>query len=143
MAFFYTGIERSASIVLQDQGANVKQDGSKELDAMHAIKDIGFKVKHALENGDVTEFGRLQNEHWQVKKATSGAISNGLIDRWYELGLQNGALGGKLMGAGGGGFLMFYCENSKDKLRKAMTKAGLREVTFGFEPDGTKIAVHM
>jgi D-glycero-alpha-D-manno-heptose-7-phosphate kinase len=143
LAFFYTGIERSASVVLEDQATNVRQDGSKELDAMHAIKDIGFKVKHALENGDVTEFGRLQNEHWQVKKATSGAISNGLIDRWYELGLQNGALGGKLLGAGGGGFLMFYCENSKDKLRKVMTKAGLREVTFGFEPDGTKIAVHM
>lgn len=143
LLFFYTGIKRSASVVLQDQGMNVKRDGSKALEGMHAIKEIGFKVKHALENGDITEFGRLQNEHWQVKKTTSGAISNGLIDNWYDLGLKSGALGGKLLGAGGGGFLMFYCDEHKDKVRKAMTKAGLREVNFRFEPNGSTIAVHM
>jgi D-glycero-alpha-D-manno-heptose-7-phosphate kinase len=143
LLFFYTGIERNSTVVLQDQCSNMQQNGSKALDAMHTIKDIGFKVKHALENGDITEFGRLQDEHWQVKKSTSGAISNGLIDKWYELGLKNGALGGKLMGAGGGGFLMFYCEEGKDKLRKAMVKAGLKEVNFGFETDGSKIAVNM
>ena len=144
LVFFYTGIERSSADVLQDQGANVKQDGFKALDAMHQIKDIGYKVKIALENGDLSEFGRLQDEHWQVKKATSGTISNGRIDRWYELGLQNGALGGKVMGAGGGGFLMFYCEAGRNRLRKAMAKEGLREITsFGFEPDGSKISLHL
>ena len=110
---------------------------------MHQIKAIGFKVKHALENGDISEFGRLQNEHWQVKKATSGAVSNGLIDRWYELGLENGALGGKLMGAGGGGFLMFYCDGNKSKIRKAMAKEGLKEIDFGFEPHGSMIPLNV
>jgi D-glycero-alpha-D-manno-heptose-7-phosphate kinase len=143
LVFFYTNIERSANVVLQDQGANLKQDGSKALEAMHAVKAIGFKVKHALENGDLAEFGRLQDEHWQVKKSTSSAISSGLIDRWYELGLKNGALGGKVIGAGGGGFLMFYCDNGRDRLRKAMAKEGLREIAFGFEPEGSKIAVHI
>ncbi len=143
LLYFYTGIERSSTGVLQDQSTNVKIDRSKALDAMHTIKEIGFRVKKALEGGDISEFGRLQDEHWQVKKATSGAISNGLIDRWYELGLQNGALGGKLMGAGGGGFLMFYCESCKDKIRKAMAKEGLREISFNFEPHGSTISLNV
>jgi D-glycero-alpha-D-manno-heptose-7-phosphate kinase len=143
LLYFYTGIERSSTGVLQDQSSNVRIDRSKALDAMHAIKEIGFRVKKALEGGDISEFGRLQDEHWQVKKATSGVISNGLIDRWYELGLQNGALGGKLMGAGGGGFLMFYCESCKDKIRKAMAKEGLREISFNFEPHGSTISLNV
>ena len=143
LVFFYTGIKRSSSVVLKDQGYAVKQDGSKELEAMHEVKEIGYKVKRALESGNIAEFGKLQHEHWMVKKRTSAAISSGLIDKWYDLGLKNGALGGKLMGAGGGGFLMFYCENSRDKLRKAMAKEGLREVRFGFEPDGSKIPLHL
>lgn len=143
LVFFYTGIKRSSSTVLCDQGCAVKKDGSKELEAMHQIKEIGFKVKKALEKGDITEFGRLQHEHWLVKKQTSNTISNNAIDKWYTLGLEQGALGGKLMGAGGGGFLMFYCENGRDKLRKAMAQEGLREVAFCFEPDGSKISLHL
>ncbi len=143
LVFFYTGIKRSSSFVLKDQGAAVAQDGSKQLEAMHMIKDIGYKVKHTLENGDITEFGRLQNEHWKVKKRTSPTVSNGLIDKWYDVGLKNGALGGKLMGAGGGGFLMFYCENGRDGLRKAMAKEGLREVAFNFEHEGSKISLNL
>jgi D-glycero-alpha-D-manno-heptose-7-phosphate kinase len=143
LVFFYTGIERSSLSVLNDQATNVKQDGSKALDAMHIIKDIGYKVKYALETGNLNEFGKLQNEHWLVKKATSPIISNKTIDHWYEVGLKAGALGGKIMGAGGGGFLMFYCENGRTKLRKAMAKEGLREIAFGFEPDGSKISLHL
>ncbi|MCW4029822.1 MAG: galactokinase [Candidatus Bathyarchaeota archaeon] len=143
LVFFYTGIKRSSSTVLCEQGFAVKKDGSKELEAMHQIKEIGFKVKKSLEKGDITEFGRLQHEHWLVKKQTSNTISNNAIDKWYTRGLENGALGGKLMGAGGGGFLMFYCENGRDKLRKAMAKEGLREVAFCFEPDGSKISLHL
>ncbi len=142
LVFFYTGMKRSSSMVLKDQGAAVKKDGF-ELEAMHAVKDIGYKVKRALEKGDITEFGRLQNEHWMVKKKTSAAVSNGLIDKWYDIGLNNGALGGKLMGAGGGGFLMFYCENGRDGLRKALAKEGLREVAFHFEPEGSKISLNL
>ncbi len=142
LLFFYTGINRSSTEVLQDQIANLQKSGSKALDAMHIVKDIGYQVKRALENGNITEFGRLQNEHWLVKKATSGAISNSLIDHWYDLGMKNGALGGKLMGAGAGGFLMFCCENGRDKIRKAMAKEGLREIVFEFEPEGSKISLN-
>jgi D-glycero-alpha-D-manno-heptose-7-phosphate kinase len=143
LVFFYTGIKRSSTDVLQSQAAAVKKGGSEALEAMHSIKKIGFEVKRALERGNLSEFGRLQNEHWMAKKHTSSIVSSSNIDRWYELGLKNGALGGKLMGAGGGGFLMFYCENGKDNLRKAMAKEGLREIGFGFEPDGSRIAVHI
>ena len=130
-------------MVLQDQRSSIQEDGSKALEAMHHIKDIGLKVKHALENGDLSDFGRLQHEHWLAKRETSSKISNGPIDRYYEEGLKNGAFGGKLMGAGGGGFLMFYCEDRKDRLRKVMAKEGLTEVRFGFEREGSKIVVNL
>jgi D-glycero-alpha-D-manno-heptose-7-phosphate kinase len=143
LLFFYTGKKRSSTMVLQDQGSSIQKEGSKALDAMHQIKEIGFKVKHALENGDLPEFGRLQHEHWLAKRETSSKISNGPIDRYYEEGLKKGAFGGKLVGAGGGGFLMFYCENGKDGLRDVMTKEGLREVRFGFESEGSKIVINL
>jgi D-glycero-alpha-D-manno-heptose-7-phosphate kinase len=143
MIFFYTGLKRSSTMVLQDQRKSILDDKSKALDSMHRIKGIGFKVKQALENGNLSEFGRLQHEHWLAKKDTSSKISSDPIDKYYEKGLKNGALGGKLVGAGGGGFLMFYCENRKDKLRKTMSKEGLREVRFRFEPEGSKIAINL
>jgi len=143
MIFFYTGLKRSSTMVLQDQRKSILDDKSKALDSMHHIKKIGFKVKHALENGDLSEFGRLQHEHWLAKKGTSSKISSDPIDKYYEKGLRNGALGGKLVGAGGGGFLMFYCENGKDRLRKTLSKEGLREVRFKFEPEGSKIVINM
>jgi D-glycero-alpha-D-manno-heptose-7-phosphate kinase len=143
MIFFYTGLKRSSSMVLQDQRKSILDDKSKALDSMHRVKEIGFKVKRALENGNLSAFGRLQHEHWLAKKDTSSKISSDPIDKYYEKGLKNGALGGKLVGAGGGGFLMFYCENGKDKLRKTMSKEGLREVRFRFEPEGSKIAINL
>jgi D-glycero-alpha-D-manno-heptose-7-phosphate kinase len=143
LLFFYTGIKRSASLVLQDQGKSIEENKSKALDAMHNIKEIGFKVKRALENENLTEFGKLQHEHWMAKKCTSSQIANGPIDKWYMSALKNGAIGGKLMGAGGGGFLMFYCENGRDKLRKAMAREGLKEVDFGFEHEGSKIVINL
>jgi len=143
MLFFYTGIKRSSTQVLQDQGRSIEENRSKALEAMHRIKKIGFKVKHALEGGDLTEFGRLQHEHWMTKKSTSSEISSSPIDRWYARALKHGAIGGKLMGAGGGGFLMFYCEDGKDKVRKTMAREGLREVRFGFEREGSKIVINL
>jgi len=110
---------------------------------MHNIKEIGFRVKHALENGDLAEFGELQHEHWMAKKNTSSQIANGPIDRWYAKALKSGAIGGKIMGAGGGGFLMFYCENGRDKVRKVFAREGLREVRFGFEREGSKIVINL
>jgi D-glycero-alpha-D-manno-heptose-7-phosphate kinase len=143
MLFFYTGLKRSSATVLQDQRRSILDDKSRALESMHRIKEIGFKVRQALENGDLSEFGRLQHEHWLAKRGTSAKISSDPIDSYYQKGLENGALGGKLVGAGGGGFLMFYCENSKDKLRKTMSKEGLTEVRFSFEPSGSKIAINI
>lgn len=142
LLFFYTGIKRKASNVLQDQKSAVKKN-EEALEAMHRIKDIGFKVKRALEKGNLTEFGKLQHEHWLAKRSVSSKMSNQLIDRWYRIGLESGAIGGKIMGAGGGGFLMFYCENGKDRLRKAMATEGLEEVRFGFERNGSKIIINL
>jgi len=143
LLFFYTGIKRSASLVLRDQRKSIDETRSKALEAMHRIKEIAFKVKYALESGDLTEFGRLQHEHWMAKRSTSPQIANASIDRWYYRALKNGAIGGKIMGAGGGGFLMLYCENDRDKLRKAIAKEGLREVNFGFEREGSKIVINL
>ena len=143
LMFFYTGIKRKASTVLEAQAKSIEKDNPKSLDAMHHIKEIGFKVKRALERGDLTEFGRLQHEHWMAKRSTSSVISSNIIDKWYARALKNGAIGGKILGAGGGGFLMLYCENGKAKVRKSMVECGLREVRFGFEPEGSKIAVNI
>jgi len=143
LLFFYTDIKRSSSLVLQDQRRSIEDDRSRALEAMHRIKEIGYRVKHVLERGDLTEFGRLQHEHWMAKKSTSSEISRSPIDRWYAKALKHGAVGGKLMGAGGGGFLMFYCEDGKDRVRKAMTREGLREVRIGFEREGSKIVINL
>lgn len=143
LLFFYTGIKRSALSVLQDQAKHIEKDNPGAVDAMHYIKEIGFRVKHALERGDLAEFGKLQHEHWMAKKSTSPEISSSPIDKWYMRALKNGASGGKIMGAGGGGFLMLYCENGKDRLRKAMSMEGLSEVRFQFEDEGSKIIINI
>jgi len=143
LLFFYTGIKRSSTQVLQDQGRSIEANRSRALEAMHRIKETGYRVKHVLENGDLTEFGKLQHEHWMAKKSTSSEISSSPIDKWYAKAFKHGAIGGKLMGAGGGGFLMFYCEDGKDRVRKAMAREGLREVRFGFEREGSKIVINL
>lgn len=143
LLFFYTGIKRSAATVLKDQSVSIEERRSEALEAMHRIKKIGFEVKDALQRGNLTEFAELQHEHWMAKRATSPQVSNDPIDRWYERALENGAQGGKLMGAGGGGFLMLYCEDNKDKIRKAMAMEGLREVRFGFEREGSRIIINL
>jgi D-glycero-alpha-D-manno-heptose-7-phosphate kinase len=143
LIFFYTGLKRSSTMVLQDQKKSIEKDRSDALEAMHRIKEIGYKVKQALEHGDLPEFGRLQHEHWLAKKRTSAKISSNPIDRYYEKGIEDGALGGKLVGAGGGGVLVFYCENHKDKVRKTMAREDLREVRFRFEPEGSKIVINI
>ena len=143
LMFFYTGIKRRASSVLSTQSKSIENKNPRSLDAMHRIKEIGYEIKQTLERGDLSEFGKLQHEHWTAKKSTSSNVSNNVIDKWYARALKNGASGGKILGAGGGGFLMLYCENGKSKVRKAMTENGLREVRFGFESDGSKITMNL
>jgi len=143
LLFFYTGIKREASDVLQDQQSAVERDEARSVEAMHRIKEIGFRVRRALERSDITEFGKLQHEHWLAKRSVSSKMSNPLINKWYRMGLESGAIGGKIMGAGGGGFLMFYCENNKDRVRKAMVEEGLDEVRFRLGSEGSKIIINL
>jgi D-glycero-alpha-D-manno-heptose-7-phosphate kinase len=142
LLFFYTGIVRDSTQVLREQ-QRCMQTAEEALEAMHRIKEIGFKGKKALEDGDLADWARLQHEHWMAKRGTASSMTTSVIDRLYKLGIENGAIGGKLMGAGGGGFLMFYVENNKNKVRRAMAKEGLREVRFGFSQEGSKIVINM
>ena len=140
LIIFFTGYSRSASSILKDQDDRSKQKDSSVLDNLHFIKDIGLKTQKAFEDGDLHGFAELMNVHWEFKKKRSSGMSNDRINEWYDLARANGALGGKLIGAGGGGFLMFYAEE-KTRLRHAMSQAGLREVRFRFDFEGTKIVV--
>jgi D-glycero-alpha-D-manno-heptose-7-phosphate kinase len=140
LVLFFTNTSRSASAILKDQNDRSKSKESDMLDNLHFIKELGLQTKTALENGNLAEFANLMNIHWQHKKKRSGGMSNPQIDAWYELGLKSGASGGKLIGAGGGGFLMFYCEE-KTRLRHAMKQEGLTEVRFRFDYEGTKVLV--
>ena len=110
-------------------------------DNLHFIKELAFRSKQALENCELAEFGRLMNVHWERKKQRSTGMSSAKIDQWYDCAMANGALGGKLIGAGGGGSLMFYA-GDKPRLRHAMRQQGLKEVRFRFDFEGTRVISH-
>lgn len=138
LLLFFTGFSRSASAILKEQDVKSKEKNQDMITHLHFIKELGFKSQTALENGDLYEFAQLMNVHWEHKKQRSGKMSNNKIDEWYELALKNGAVGGKMIGAGGGGFLMFYAHD-KVTLRHAMREAGLQEVRFRFDFMGTQV----
>jgi len=140
LLLFFTGYSRSAGSILKDQKAGTQRNDDGMLNNLHYVKELGYRSQKALEEGNVSSFGELMHEHWEHKKRRSGSMSNPQIDEWYGLGMKNGAVGGKLVGAGGGGFLMFYASD-RNKLRHAMTKAGLEEVRFRFDFEGTKIVL--
>ena len=137
LLLFFTGYSRSASNILKEQDQKSKQDDKEMNDNLNFVKEIGFTSKKLLEDGDLVEFAKLMDVHWQHKKKRSNNMSNLKINEWYDLAMQNGAIGGKLIGAGGGGFLMFYSED-KSNLRKTMRSIGLKEVRFSFDFEGTK-----
>ena len=138
LLLFFTGFSRSAGSILQDQKVRTQQSDHEMLANLHHVKELGCRSQQALEAGDLPLFGELMHEHWEHKKLRTGGMSNPQIDEWYELARANGAMGGKLVGAGGGGFLMFYTEDHR-RLRQAMTRAGLEEVRFHFDFEGTKV----
>jgi len=138
LLLFFTGYSRSASAILKDQDDRSKHNDQAMLDNLHFTKELGCKSLAALETGNLEEFARLMDVHWRHKKARSGGMSNPQINEWYDAALANGALGGKVIGAGGGGFLMFYA-GDKAKLRHAMRAKGLHEVRFRFDFEGTKV----
>ena len=138
LLLFFTGYSRNASDILKEQDKKTKKEENKMIDNLNFVKDLGFKSKKYLETGKLNQFADLMNEHWKFKQSRSKQMSNKNISKWYHDGLKNGAIGGKLVGAGGGGFLMFYA-NNKEKLRKKMFQNGLEEVRFNFDFQGTQI----
>jgi D-glycero-alpha-D-manno-heptose-7-phosphate kinase len=140
LLLFFTGFSRTAGSILKDQKTRTQQSDVEMLKNLHFVKELGIQSRDALEAGDTTRFGELMHEHWEHKKRRSGGMSNPQIDAWYDLAMKNGAVGGKLVGAGGGGFLMFYAED-RNRLRRAMASVELEEVRFRFDFDGTKVVM--
>jgi D-glycero-alpha-D-manno-heptose-7-phosphate kinase len=146
---FYTGFQRESSEVQKSivESATIKsasKAGSNIEEVLLQTKSISFDVEKALENGNLNEFGSLLHMHWLAKRSLSTSISNGIIDKLYERGLKAGATGGKIMGAGGGGFLIFYCENGKKSgLRKEMINAGLKEIKIRFDFQGSRMIANI
>jgi D-glycero-alpha-D-manno-heptose-7-phosphate kinase len=138
LLLFFTGFSRNAGSLLSDQERRTIEHDREMLRNLHDVKELGPRSRAALEKGDTMVFGELMHEHWEQKKRRSRGLTSPQIDEWYELGRTNGAIGGKLVGAGGGGFLMFYTEDHR-RLRSAMAAAGLEEIRFRFDFEGTKV----
>jgi D-glycero-alpha-D-manno-heptose-7-phosphate kinase len=139
LLLFYTGSVRDATAILTQQDEATKKKDSVVVTSLTEIKDIGIEITSAIQKGNLNHFGELMDLHWQTKKRLSEGVSNPQIDAWYELAKKNGAIGGKITGAGGGGFLMLYCEGNKAKVRSSLREAGLRELMFRFEFEGSKV----
>ena len=140
LLMFFTGYSRAADEVLEEQRVKSTAGDSAMIDNLHYVKELGLRSQAALEDGDCEGYAALMHEHWEHKKKRSGMMSNPNIDRWYTLGRENGALGGKLVGAGAGGFLLFYTQEAR-RLRSAMAAEGLAEVRFSFDNDGSVVLV--
>ena len=138
LLLFFTGYSRSAGDILQDQDQRTKQADASMVNNLHYVKELGHRSRRALEQGSPATFGEIMHEHWMQKRNRSSGMSTPQIDEWYELGRKAGAIGGKLVGAGGGGFLMFYSPEP-NRVRDAMARASLQEVRFRFDFDGTRV----
>jgi D-glycero-alpha-D-manno-heptose-7-phosphate kinase len=136
LLMFFTGYSRAAQDILVDQDKRTESGDVAMIDNLHYVKQLGGEIRAALEQGDTLSFGRLMHEHWERKRTRSSNMSNDAINRWYDAGRDSGAVGGKMVGAGGGGFLLFYATD-RTRLRAAMAKEGLREVSFRFDHDGS------
>lgn len=135
---FFTGRTRSAGSILKEQDDRSKSADLGMLANLDRVKDMGRRTRDAFLAGRLCDWGEIMLEHWETKKKRSNGVSNPQIDEWYELALKNGAVGGKLVGAGGGGFLLFYASDAR-RLRSTMTGAGLRELRLALDVEGTAV----
>lgn len=143
MLMFFTDSSRSADTILSEQSKGAQTSGSQVLESMHYIKERGYKILELIEAGNITDFGLMLDRHWEMKKKMSSKISNPRFDEIYRIAKDNGALGGKISGAGGGGFFLFYTEAEHSRLRKAMKRCGLREMRYHFDFEGSKVLVNL
>ncbi len=139
LLLFYTGVSRENQKILGEQSRSTEQNNEEVLGSLHYIKESGYRILEIVESGNLTELGKMFDEHWQYKKKLAKGVTNPEFNKIYNIAMKNGALGGKISGAGGGGFFLFYCEEGKEKLRSAMTEIGLKEMRFDFDFEGTKI----
>lgn len=140
---FYTGTTRQAEAILRHQDESVKAQDPLVTDTLHRIKDIGYRILEAIEGANLDEFGLLMDEHWEAKKKLSAKIADSRHHEIYAIAKANGALGGKVTGAGGGGFFVFYTASHHHRLRKAMVGEGLRELRYRFDMEGSKTLVNL
>jgi D-glycero-alpha-D-manno-heptose-7-phosphate kinase len=143
---FFTGLRRDAANILSHQVQLTVKNDKEMINNLHQVKELAFEIRNLLERGELKRFGQLMHQHWVIKKKRMANKTSSIskkIDRWYNIARDNGAIGGKIVGAGGGGFFIFYCNEGKDKLRKAMNKEGLIEQPFQFDYEGTKIIANL
>jgi D-glycero-alpha-D-manno-heptose-7-phosphate kinase len=144
LVIFYTGIERSASQVLTQQKATITQNKDAAVERMHRIKQLGYDTKKILLDGNIDAYGELLHEHWTNKRKLAANMTDSVIDEHYETARKAGAIGGKLMGAGGGGFFMFYVRPAeRRKVYETMLSKGLKPLRFRFDHDGAKLVANM
>lgn len=143
LLLFYTGIRRKSSDILAGQQQAVQQRQATVSDALHRIKEIGREITVALVEGNPRRIGELFHEHWESKQRVSASMAPPEVQRWYALARAQGALGGKLVGAGGGGFLLCYCDGDPSPLRRALAAEGLKEMRFTFAPDGARVLINL
>jgi D-glycero-alpha-D-manno-heptose-7-phosphate kinase len=143
LMLFFTGATHQSQLILQEEEESTRQERGATLELLHAIAALADHMRSALLKGDLHTFGRLLDKGWQAKKRISGKISSEQIDTLYRIAKENGAVGGKITGAGGGGFLLLYCERPhQDAVRKALSAAGAREMTFQFDSKGAQVIVN-
>ena len=141
LMMFFVGYTRQASALLQDQQQRSEQGDAQMLDGLHLTKELGYEIKGVLEAGKTYCFGELMHQHWLRKRKRSAGMSDDRIDDLYDLARnRGGATGGKLVGAGGSGFLLFHTHDRR-RLRSAMTEAGVHEMDFGFDFDGSMVVM--
>ena len=139
LLIFFTGQQRKNNKILKAQDDSTKKNKQQVIDSLHYIKDSGYKILEIIQSGNIDDLGIMFKEHWEMKKKLSSGVTNSEIDSIYNIAMDNSALGGKISGAGGGGFFTFYCNKNHSKLRKAMTDIGLKELDYSFDFDGSKI----
>ena len=137
LLLFFTGFSRNSSLILNEQNKKTLKNDKQIIENLDYVKSLGYEIKKTLINGKINDFGKLMHEHWKYKLKRSKNMSNNFINDTYELALKNGANGGKLIGAGGGGFILFQT-NTPNRLRKALLNKKLTEVRFKFDFEGVK-----
>jgi D-glycero-alpha-D-manno-heptose-7-phosphate kinase len=143
LMLFFTGATHQSQTILREQEASTREDRGAALDSLHAIAALADRMRSTLEDGDLHGFGTLLDTGWQAKKKISGKISSSRIDDLYRIAREHGAVGGKITGAGGGGFLLFYCEpQNQDAVRGGLVAAGAREMAFQFDSKGAQVIVN-